>query len=404
MADEITREWVRDYMTEVLKECLGSVAGEFKEQNEALYQRLSERQGQPAVIAAAQGGGAAPGYEPTEKGMFFGRYVMCLALAKGHRAEAARIAAQKFGPEDPVTKAMAAGDATAGGSWIQPGYSDEVIELLRAQSVVMSLNPILINMETGTVAIPKITGGSTAYYKAENSDGTTSALTSGDVNLVARELMALVPVGNQLLQFARNADQIIRDDMVSAVAVRGDQAFIRGDGAANTPRGLRYQAAADNIVAANGTVNLANTTTDLGKCMLGLKNANSRMIRPGWIMAPRTEIYLSTVRDGNGNAVFRGEMAEGKLFGFPFKSTTNVPITLSANQSELYLVDFADVVVGETGGIAVEVFDQGTYVVGGTTYSTVQRNETLVRALVQHDIGVRHDGSVFVLNEVTWGA
>jgi HK97 family phage major capsid protein len=130
------------------------------------------------------------------------------------------------------------------------------------------------------------------------------------------------------------------------------------------------------------------------------------MIRPGWLMHPRTWWFLWRLRDGNGNQVFRAELDRGMLAGFPVRKTTNIPINLGAggDESEVYLVDFASIVVGETMDLEIAVADGASFVsAGGAQVNGFQSDETLVRALMQHDVNARQRGrEIVVLTQVDW--
>lgn len=302
-----------------------------------------------------------------------------------------------------VASAMRSDRHDAGGSWVPENLVSDFIELLTPASAVRKLNPLIIPME-GSASFRKVTGGATAYYKGEAQRGTKSEASSGRVNLVAKELMVFVPVSNQLLR--SGAMQLIQDDSISSIARREDIAFIRGDGTEHTPKGLRYRTLAANLVAANATVNLANVTEDLGKLILALEGADVQMRRPGWIFAPRTKRYLMDVRDSNGNFAFRAEMLTGKLSGAPFATTSQVPVNLGtgSDESEVYFADFADVAIGELPAIRVDAMSQATYWDGSEWVSCAQNDESVVRVIAEHDIGMRHDESVAVLTGVKWGA
>lgn len=198
---------------------------------------------------------------------------------------------------------------------------------------------------------------------------------------------------------------MVRDDLTEAINMRRDLATIRGDGVSNTPMGLRYLADSANVFAANGTVNLANVTTDLSSMMLRLEEANIPMIRPGWIFAPRIKHYLMTVRDGNGNFAFKDEIMAGTLMGAPFRTTSQVPRNLGGGtESEVYFADWAQVLYGDTFQLILDVSTEASYMDSGTLVSAFSRDETVVRVISEHDTGLRHDLAVSILTGVTWGA
>jgi HK97 family phage major capsid protein len=223
--------------------------------------------------------------------------------------------------------------------------------------------------------------------------------------LIRKKLKAEIPVSNDLLRFATlDADAIIRDDAVAAMSQRQDAAFIRDDGTLFTPKGLRFQVPAVNVVATTGAA-LINMEADLGSAVLALRDKDVRLIKPGWLMSPRTELALMTIRTGvNENYAFRADMIGGKLVGYPYKVTTQIPEDLGAgaNESEIYLADWTEVVVGEAMGIIIDATSSGAYFDGAALRSAFSRDQTVIRLIMQHDIGMRHDFGVSVITGVVW--
>jgi HK97 family phage major capsid protein len=124
-------------------------------------------------------------------------------------------------------------------------------------------------------------------------------------------------------------------------------------------------------------------------------------------MSPRSEHYLMTVRDGNGNFAFRSEMLAGRLWGYPFGVTSQIPENLAvtgSSESEIYLADFADVVIGEASTLVLDVSDTAAYHDGSNVVASFSLDQTVIRAIERHDFGMRHDASVAVLTDVDWGA
>ncbi len=413
MAKEITREAAQKLFVSLLKEAdvdLGSIVEErLKKALEPLEERL-RKQNTTNFQDVMRGHGRTHDEEKEAKATAVGRMVRLLAMAKGDHEKAQTYGAKMFGAEDMAVKALSAGQADAGGFLVSPEFSTEVIELLRPASVVRSLNPTTLPMDQGALSIPKLTGGASASYTGEGQNIGSSQQTTGMLDLVWKKLAALVPISNDLLRFSTtspNADGVVRDDIVSAMALREDLAFIRGDGLSGTPKGFRNWVPAANVITVNATVNLANITIDLGKLVLALEQADARMLRPGWLMSPRTKQFLMTIRDGNGNFAFREEMLAGNLWGFPFRTTTQIPNNLSvtgSNESEIYFADFADAVIAEASEIVIDASPNAAYydTASSAVVSSFSRDETVIRAISRHDFGMRHDASVAVLSDVDW--
>lgn len=362
----------------------------------------------PAADAAKPAAVPAAAKRADEKGLRFGAAMRALAAAGGSR-EGAVAVAESWGHSNLFAQQSGL-NGPAGGFLIPEDVSGEIIELLRPASVVMSFGPRIVPMDNGNLTMNRINVGTTATYIGETQDAPATGVQFGQIKLSSKKLAALVPISNDLLQSASTqADAIVRDDLVMSLATRMDLAFIRGSGTQFSPLGMRNQLtgtafATSNVLAANATVNLVNVTSDLSRLELALLQANIPMTRPGWIMAPRTMMYLMNLRDGNGNYAFP-EMQGGLLRGKPYRTTTNVPTNLGggSNESELYLADFAHVLVGEQNGIELAISTEAAYRdASNNLQASFSRDETVVRAIAKHDFALRHLPCVAILTAVTW--
>ncbi len=144
---------------------------------------------------------------------------------------------------------------------------------------------------------------------------------------------------------------------------------------AGTPKGLRNWALAANATATNGTTSV-QIESDFKDLLQNLEGANVPMLRPAWIMNPRSKHHLFTLRDASGDLVFpEVRAARPVIHGFPVLLTTAVPITLGGGtETELYLVDYSEVILGEVDGIEVDVSREAAYFdSGGTMRSAFSR-------------------------------
>jgi len=341
------------------------------------------------------------------KGLLVGGMMAALAGAKGDPERAvANLTKQDKDKNIDIIKALTASEAVGGGVLIQEQVSSDFIDLLTARAVVRSFNPIVMPMDSGGMTVPKLTAASTAYYIGENRDATKSQQSFGAKRLTARKLAVLVPISNDLIRRGGpKVGTIVRNDAVRSAGLKEDVSFIRSQGSEFTPKGLRYQAAAANILTATGggTYDLDSVTGDLGSLILALEESNVMFSNPGWILAPRTKQFLMTIRDGLGNFAFRAEMLTGKLWGWPFKVTTQIPTNLSNSSSEIYLADFDDVVIGDTLRMEIAVSQEAPYRdENNELQSSFSLDQTVMRLLMEHDIVLRHDESVGVLTDVRW--
>lgn len=420
MTQEQLTEHIKGIVLPLIKDVAGKdVADAVQRQVEDALKPLKDKQaGVDDVLsklqeAAANGGTGKPAeIKQREQGSSVGRLIRATAAsimyARSGQYRSPEQILEQWGDKDlsklmaeTREKAMAAGSLADGGAFIPTQFSQDVIELLRPQSAVRKLGPNVIPMPVGSVRIPKITGGTTAYYQGENANATASALTTGNVNLTWKKLTALVPMSNDLLRYSSpSIDSIARDDVVRAIAQRENQAFLRDNGTESAPRGMRYWAPAANIVNSAGT-SLANMVTDLGAALLALMNANIPEGRWAWIISPRNWISLMTIQNANGFFVFRDEMMRGTLWGLPFASTTQQPG--SSTTGEMTLVNMADAVIGESQSLIIDASQEAAYVdSSGTMTAAFAQDQTVIRAITEHDFAMRRAESVYVIANMSW--
>lgn len=332
---------------------------------------------------------------------------MMVNQLSGGRSSLSQVALE-FGNERVSNAAMQANDFDAGGSWIQGAYSDRFIELLRPESIVRQMGVDEVPLDDGTMDMPKETGGPSGRYLGENEDADVEVLTTGDVKLVAKELVCIVPASDKLLRSrSAKAAERIRNSIIRGCGTTEDLYFLRGTPAGAGPTGMRYLALAANILTANATVNLANTTNDLGRLELRLMANNVRMARAAWLMSPRTLIFLADQRDGNGNLAWPSlSMGDRPMLRRkPVFVSTQIPENLGyGNKSEIMLADAQHLIIGDAPRIAMDASNTAAYNDGGTLKAAFSGRKTLTRLVMENDFNTLHAGAIAVLTEVAWGA
>lgn len=304
-------------------------------------------------------------------------------------------------------KALGVGTIAAGGALVPPEFASGIIELLDATTVFRKAGPLQLPMNTGSLTLPYINTGASASYTGEGANITKSEPTFGQLQLRDHKLAALVPVGNDLLRNGGAvADNAIRTDVVRSIGAKEDSTFIGSDGSAGEPKGLRYWCQSTHKFNASAA-SLANATANIGKALRLMQQDNVDMMSTKIFFAPRTEWYLKTVLDSNGNAPFKAEMANGLLFGFPFFTTSRIAINEGSgtDESVIYFANMQDVVLAQNEALMVEVFPGGTYYDGSSLVSGISQDQTVIRAISLHDLGCRFRGyEVAVIEDCKWGA
>ena len=333
--------------------------------------------------------------------------VRVLAASRGDQHAAAKMA-QDAGYNPEVAMALSTVTPGAGGVLVPQSFSSEVIDLLRPKSVVRKLGAVSLPLHNGNLTVPRIKGGAVVGYIGSDEDMPSTDMQFDDLKLSAKKLAALVPISNDLLSYSGtnpNVDRLVVNDLTASVATAEDLSFIRGAGTGNLPKGLRFWAPAFNVIVCPPDKELHIVEMALSAIILRLEQANSNLLMPGFIMAPRTKRWLSALRDGNGNKAYP-ELDLNLLKGFPVATSTQVPINLGTDgdASEVYFADFADCFIGEDDAMVIDFSKEATYKDStGAVISAFQRDQTLVRVIAKHDFGPRHVESIAVLVEVVWG-
>lgn len=323
-------------------------------------------------------------------------------------AHSVAVADPAFGERHPVTRALQVSAAAGGGFIVPPEYVSELIEVQRPMTVVRSAGPRVIPMGRGTMQMPRQNQAATATYGTELGAIPVSEPSVGQLIAAYKKLTALVPITNDLRRYSDpSIDMLVRDDLARVIALREDLAFIRGDGTGASPRGFASFALAGQKITSTAAYTLATAANELGGALNKLETANVAIQNPCWIMAPRSKNYLMNVQNTNGFYVFKDEMTAGKLLGYPFKTTTQIPTNLvvggDSDCSEIYLVEMSEAMVFDAMQMEISVSTEGTYVdASGATVSTFQSDQTLIRAISEHDFLMRHDNAVVMITGVRW--
>lgn len=313
-----------------------------------------------------------------------------------------------------MVKELVSTTPSAGGYAVPEPLANEIIEILREDSAFLAGNPRRVGLPNGNLTIPAGDTGVTGGYGAEASDIGVEQQTFREVTLSAKRLSVIVPASNELLAWSIGGmESFIQDDMRGALGELMDLNLLRGTGLSNTPLGITRIAGVPSFAAiTGGTSIIHDIEATLARAETEMRNRRVNGRRAAWIMHPRTRIFLSGLRDGNGNRVYPeiqygpGEGGGPRLRSKPVYETTMMPANLgtSGDETDIHLIDFSHVLFGEASGLSFKVSEEASYKVGGDMHSAFQRNVTLVRALMHHDADIRHTGAVVNITDVDWGA
>ena len=376
-------------------------------------EEVAEAAAAAAAVGDQRGGGDQPSavrpaqpVNPNEKGVQLGFVVHALAQANGDRDKAATFL-EKEG-HSGISAALSGATESAGGVTVPRPMAAELIELLRARVVVRAAGARTFPMPAGQIRHAKQTASAAASYTVENGQIPASEPEFGKIDQSFKKLTGLVPVGNSLLRHSSMAMAMtVRDDLLKVMARREDLAFVRGDGTANTPRGIRnwllpanWIAAMDAGIAATAVAAEAALRTVVSR----VEDADVSLTNPGWIMRASSKNFLANLVNPQGNKLFPSIEANGQLLGAPIHLTSQIPNNLGAagNETEIYFGEFSEAMIGDSMELNIGVSTDAGYYDGATWVSAFQSDLTLMRAIAEHDFALEHDEAFAGFNAADW--
>lgn len=380
----------------------------------------------PSVVADKRGekpGEQAPRVEFREnehtayqKGDALGAIVSArMRFGPWEHQRAVEWARKAYGENSPQCRALQQSSFTAGGAFIPENFvGREFIERLTAQAQVRAAGARSLPLINGSATVPKLTGGATgSWIGSEGANATPSEQTTGELKLVEKKYMVLVPISNDLRRNSSlEAERIVRDDMITVASNDEDSAFLKGSGLAGQPKGIYNWVPAAGKGNSAGTT-LANVRTDIRSAKNRLDNNNVPYVRRAWFMPSRSMNYMGwDLVDGNSNFAFPSLQSAGgaTLGGDPVRRDNNISITLGAgsNATEHYYVEMSECFIGDSLELSLELIENATYAVSGSESASlrsgVSRDESVIRLIRKTDFAMRHVESAFVLEAVTYGA
>lgn len=252
---------------------------------------------------------------------------------------------------------LTVGTATEGGNTVATDLmASAFIDLLRNQ---LALNQMGIRMMTdlvGNLAIPRQTGGATAFWVAENAAPTESQQSFGQVPLTPKTVAAFTDISRRLLlQSSIDVEAFVRMDLAMVLALAIDAAGVNGSGASNQPRGILNTAGIGAVVG--GTNGAALTYGHLVDLETQVAVANADINNLGYLVNARTRGHMKkTVKFGSGTEMPIWDGGSEPVNGYRAGVSNQVPGNLtkgtsSGNCSAVIFGNFSDLILGMWSGL-----------------------------------------------------
>lgn len=189
-----------------------------------------------------------------------------------------------FVPADWLeSRDLLVGTASAGGNTVATDLlAQNFIDLLRNRMIVREAGATMLTGLVGNVAIPRQSGGATAYWVAENTAATESGQTFDQVAMSPKTVGAFTDISRKLLlQSSIDVESLVRMDLATVLALAIDLASLHGSGSSNQPTGIAATSGIGSV--AGGTNGAAPTLAHLISLETEVAQDNADMGRLGYI-------------------------------------------------------------------------------------------------------------------------
>jgi HK97 family phage major capsid protein len=315
------------------------------------------------------------------------------------------------------------GDPAAGGFITRFEYlASEFIEMLRPMLIVgrmPSMRRLSFN-NSGSLLIPKQTGGVAGGYVGEGAQIVVNRLIFDRMTLTPSKLAVIVPQTQELLRRSDpSTEMLIRDDMLEGTARTIDSVFFSTRVAAANPAGILFNIpplAAGTIpppaAGGPGGFDVTAVTLALRAMLWELRRQNVPMNAPVWIMNARTKEYLRLLRTVQEIFAFKAEIDAGTLLGYPIIDTTAIPIPFppgTGEQTAYALIDASQLIwaddmapiIDASQEASVQLIDDPPPILPAPpqppqnqVFSAFQNDMVFMRLRMSHSWARRHDVAV----------
>ena len=303
-----------------------------------------------------------------------------------------------------VTKAHVENVNSAGGFLVPDEFSDTLISL-REEYGVFRRNAKLEPMASDTKRIPLRSATLSASFVGEATAGTESTQTFQQVNLVAKKLMVLTTISNELNEDSLiNLGDSVAGEIAYAFAKKEDECGFLGDGT-STYGGIVGAIHAINDVSSNAGVNTASANEDTLADLDLADLLDTMAVLPNYADSPNCKwymhksVYAGTIQTmiyeaGGTSARERAEGVQGSSFlGYPVEFVQVMPSSSTADGDSTtplnYPVLFGDLAMAASMGDR----RQNTIAFSDSALNAFEQDEIVVRGTERFDINFHTPGT-----------
>ena len=296
------------------------------------------------------------------------RAAIAKAVAPAMGISAMDYAEKRWGDNQLIKSAVAVG-TTTGATFASDLVATNVhradlfVELLRPMTILGQMNGVRqFNFDqSGSITIPRQTGGVTAGWVGEGSSISVSPEVYDNITLSPKKIAVMIGITNELLYRADpSIEALIQDDLLKGTAQAVDTTFFTTAAAgSNSPAGILNglsQLTGGDITV--GTTDLPGLVAALSNMVSSMRAANAPMVNPVWVMSNVMKTYLQFLRNSLEQPMFPEISVNNSLFGFPIIASNNV----TSGASGFYaLMDANQVLMGQDQAYVIDSSDVAAY-------------------------------------------
>jgi len=268
---------------------------------------------------------------------------------------------------------LSAGTATDGAELVASNLlAGSYIEVLRNTMVTAKAGITMLSGLVGNVEIPRQTSGAAAtWISAEDGDSTEGEAQFDQVTLSPKDLACHTEVTRRLLmQSTPSIERIVMNDLAIAQALGIDLAVLYGSASDGQPRGIKNQTGINtkDLGAA------APTYAEIIEIIKKVLEDNALVGNCSWMISPAGwEDLMTTSKQASGveGNFILGE--SGKIAGYGYQVSNQV------TAEEYFFGDFSQVLLGEWGGLEINVDPYTHSLKGKLRYITFKTVDVAVR-------------------------
>jgi HK97 family phage major capsid protein len=284
---------------------------------------------------------------------------------------------------DTEARALSEGTDSQGGFTTPAPVALNLIDQLRANSVVNQAGATTIPLTSDSQTIAKLASDPTPAFRAENAAVAESDPTFANVTMTPRSMAVLIKVSRELMQDSVNLESELPRILAVAMAKELDRICLLGSGSAPEPRGVANQSGIGTIALNAALTNYSS----LISAKTAIETANAGPVT-AFVMHPRESGDLATLADSTGQPL----RVPPALEAIPMLGCSAIPINTGAgsNESVIFAGNFRHLLIGMRTQIRVEVARE----------LFAANHQTALIAHCRFDVQLAHPAAFYTITDV----